>query len=529
MSYDCTLHIIDPTRIRQVFVPKLLGDSSELTPFDEIHPDAAQLWERARDSLQNQDPATAANEVCLLALAFCAAELPYHTERGFSLSWFPFDKNLRTVVFPRKFCSNPEVLFKRVVERHRKLRRKFSSRICESWKSGVYLAKGAVPEALKWLRSKMSSYLPGERQRFRGLELILERCTEMGLAYWEASEVQVPLRTVEGRTPPGYSPTMKVDFPLNRPNSLAHNLCHARGALVMSGDDCTLVSDLSRWPARVGVLEERALSVACSVAGRWAFVSSPPGHCAYRVRLRETPIAEDWTDLWRAEWAGFLGEQLVVVVEQEHPSPSVVRVQDGDKLVEIKGLKPRPDRGEWRGPDTKATVTLGDGGQVFIWLDSGYELIDGRFACTFPAHFFRGPRETIPTGGDGFYFLMQGEYGSSLHEVHRGDSKPVQHLWRYRVRSIAPGPEGALLVKHDGCQAGDGTPQDDIGMVYFPQTDEMIRITAEVVPEEGPGQIHWLHWAQGPDLLVAATCHCLWAVPMEQVLSFPRIAARCRN
>src|SRR5262245_5015851 len=93
MGYDCTLHVVDEGMIRERFVPRLLGHSSDRSPFDE-DPDAAELWTKVRDALTRlqrgaESPAVVARFICQLAIAYCAAELPYHHERGFCLSLWP--------------------------------------------------------------------------------------------------------------------------------------------------------------------------------------------------------------------------------------------------------------------------------------------------------------------------------------------------------------------------------------------------------------------------------------------------------
>jgi hypothetical protein len=96
MGYDCTLHVIDETLIRDRFAARLLGSLQEGSPFDE-RSDAKELWRKVRAALggerdENGRPQTAedaASLVCQLAIAYCAAELPYHYERGFCLSLWP--------------------------------------------------------------------------------------------------------------------------------------------------------------------------------------------------------------------------------------------------------------------------------------------------------------------------------------------------------------------------------------------------------------------------------------------------------
>ncbi len=42
MGHDCTMHVVDERKIREQFVPRMLGHSGDRATFDET-PDAAEL------------------------------------------------------------------------------------------------------------------------------------------------------------------------------------------------------------------------------------------------------------------------------------------------------------------------------------------------------------------------------------------------------------------------------------------------------------------------------------------------------
>lgn len=137
MGYDCTLHVVDERLIRERFVPRLLGRSDEPARFDE-RPDAADLWAQVRGALGGSD-ARAANYACRLAIAFCAAELPYHSERGFCLSLWPDIEDHLAAKVPKKWRGDPEVLFADLVAAYPALAGKFPEEIESNDCPGLFI------------------------------------------------------------------------------------------------------------------------------------------------------------------------------------------------------------------------------------------------------------------------------------------------------------------------------------------------------------------------------------------------------
>jgi hypothetical protein len=123
MGYDCTLHLVDEQAIREEFVPRLLGHSREKTALDRVLANAVELWNTVRESLDSDDPESAAALVCQLAIMFSACSLPHQYERGFALClWQDQEKDI-AVEYPVKFSFSPEPLFEEVAKIHPSLRR----------------------------------------------------------------------------------------------------------------------------------------------------------------------------------------------------------------------------------------------------------------------------------------------------------------------------------------------------------------------------------------------------------------------
>ncbi len=206
MGYDCTLHVVDERLIRERFVPKLLGRDQTTSPFDERN-DAAGLWAQVRQALRGKAEKDregrmeeAATLVCRLAVAYCAAELPYHYERGFCLSLWPDQPDGLDAKVPKKLVGNPESLFGQVLEAYPDLKGRFPQEILSNYCTGLYVPTEHVSQLLAWVERRVKRYPKPDQRLFRGLLLVLKEAADRGLAYWEGAEIAVPMRTIR---PPG--------------------------------------------------------------------------------------------------------------------------------------------------------------------------------------------------------------------------------------------------------------------------------------------------------------------------------------
>jgi hypothetical protein len=118
----------------------------------------------------------------------------------------------------------------------------------------------------------------------------------------------------------------------------------------------------------------------------------------------------------------------------------------------------------------------------------------------------------VPFGADGFFYLSE----RRPYSVQRGQKRVAHLLKLSNVMYILPAGEDRYLLKEGNNEL------EDLGKLYLPKEDAYIRLKPELFEDVDPGEIHWLHWAQACNRLVAVTPEGFWAVPIEKVLALPR-------
>lgn len=534
MGYDCTLHVVDEKMIREQFVPRLLGRPSVRSPFDETR-DAAELWTNVRAALTQMErgeeaPETVASFICQFAIAYCAAELPYHYERGFCLSLWPEQAEAVAANVPENFLGDPEPLFADVVAEHPALKGRFPAAIESNYCPGFFVPAEKVPGLLAWVEQRVGSFSKPDRSLFRGLILVLKQAAQRGLAYWEGTDLPVPgMVTI---MPPAEQRRADLEEIQSPGGIYLKYVGHADPIIVFAHStgfptDCrTAFADLNTWPPRFAITDEYALSSARSRKGRWVTASMTTDRpYLYRVRISDRPSGQKIQLLPPDErengiqWADFLGEQVIAVLSSKvvYPAKTLLPAYplwEQDKcLVPVEGLQPSHEQFP-----TFGVIHLNDGGEVLIWDGDGYELHNGRFEHAFGLKAKWSVHDRSPMtafGPDGFFFLSNRE----LYSVCRGQS-PVRHLPNLNnIMSISAGPTGAVLLREGNNELGD------LGKLYFPEEGVFLRVEPDLFEDEDPDEIRSIHWAGSCGRLVAATRSRLWAVPVDSVLRLPRLQA----
>jgi hypothetical protein len=543
MGYDCTFHLVDERAIREEFVPKLLGRCREETPLDTVYEDADRLWGTARTALEEgidgegeeMDDEGVASLVCQLACIYSACSLPYHYERGLAFSLWP-DKELGAE-FPPRFVYSPEPLFAEVVRQYPRLKGKFPEWFTGNYSTGVYIPAEKVSAVREWLEEQLQKLTKGDRRAYRGLLAMLRSAEEKKLAFWEATDLAIPIvGQVPGdpelmtadylRNVPGVQPAEKVKLPARG------NRIGGRGDLHMlsnAGPDTTIVLDVSQWPPPFHVRpQEFAWRADCDRNHRWLLVSrvglgKPVNPIRGRVLtdLRKEPelilhVEDNGTEVKVND--GFLVSGRVVLIPDPSPCKPGTELtswmQEGERMRPASGLPPHRVRkgrvgNEWIVRDV---ARLADGSEVLIWDGDGYEWDGSQFHLTFPLGLADPYTKlsAIPVGDDGFYFLS----ARKLFEVHRG-AKPIRHGPQWdNVMALLPGPQGGLLLKEGG------NPDGDIGKLYFPADQTFIHIEPELLGDQD--LYDFLCWSRGANRIIASDGANLYAVPVETVLALPR-------
>jgi hypothetical protein len=544
MGYDCTFHLVDERAIRDEFVPKLLGRSTAQTPLDEVHEDAADLWATARTALQEGvddegeeiDDEGVASLVCQLACIYSACSLPYHYERGLAFSLWPDEEFGGR--FPPHFVHSPEPLFAEVVRQYPRLKGKFPEWFTGNYSTGVYIPAKEVSTVRKWLEDQLQALNKGQRRAYRGLLAMLRAAEEKKLAFWEATDLTIPITgQVPGdpdlmtadylrNVPGGVQPAEKVTLPVRG------NRIGGRGDLhILSRylPDTTVVLDLTRWLPQAHVRpQEFGWRADCDANGRCLLVArAGPGDYVNPTRGRVyTDLRKEPERILRAGDHGtevkvndgFLVGGRVVLI----PDPSAYKpgteltawMQDGERMCPAPGLPPHRVRKGRTGNEwiVRGVARLTDGSEVLVWDGEGYEWDGSRFQRTFPFGLTDAYNKlsAIPAGEDGFFFLS----ARKLYEVYRG-KEPVRHGPNWdNVMALLPGPQGGLLLKEGG------NPDGDIGKLYFPADRTFIHVEPELLGDQD--LYDFLCWSQGANRIIASDGYNLYAVPVETVLSLPR-------
>lgn len=528
MGYDCTLHVVDERRIQFEFVPRLLGKSNMKSAFDE-RADAEELWKKVRDGLSNDavDAEQAASYACQLAVAFCAAELPYHYERGFCLSLWPDQPDDLDATVPKKFRGDPESLFAQLIDEHAKLRGKFPQEISGNWSTGIFVPAERVAELLKWTERRVKGYAKPKQRLFRGLLLVLKYAADHKLAYWEGTDLPVDMNAKAPRDEA--SPGGPEEFEAPKDIYLKYLAQFDSTLVFIHGigfpQDCrTAFVDFSTPPPKFAFIDEYSLAADRSRGGRWltvSMISEEP--FVYRVRIsaaatgKKTVLEAPKEKRGMLKWAGFVDERVVALMEIQPKEalgqcPAYALQEQKGRLVRVKELPERASRHRYHG-----IVRLNDGTDLLIWNGDAYELRDGRFelVISLGATGYDNVLANLAYGPNGFFYLSD----NRLFSVRRGEP-PVSHLPKLdNIMSVSPGPMGSLLLKEGDNKRGD------LGKLYLPDDGTYIRIEPECFPDEDPDDIHSLHYVADIERVLAATPERFWAISAATALSKPRYHA----
>jgi hypothetical protein len=558
MGFDCTLHLIDEAAIRTEFVPKLLGRSHKKTPLDRVREGAAGLWEQARAALRGEPyvygdeddepavlgPEEAAQLVCQLAIMFAACSLPHHYERNLALSyWDEGPRGKRRPVLPGRFASDPEPLFAAAVAQYPALAGKFPRWFTSNYSTGVYVPAANVAEVRAWVEEKVGTYDRGEQRQFRGILRILRAAEQGGYAYWEATDLAVPMAGAL----PGDPDLMTADFlrntgvsgPAAETFELPVRGIDRRGVVgdvhVLSdwgtGRFATVALDLSAWPPKPSVREgEFAVKADRADDGRWVLFSEtdpdarprtfvPRVYRSFTARRPEAEfrVEQDGKPQSFYSGGGFVGGRLVVFPGVTEANVATARplVEDGDGLAPAKGFaaaRRRLDSLKSLDKPVVGVARLADGAAVVVWDGDGYEPAGGGFRKTFRLGIDEGESlwTSAPAGGDGLFYLSN----RRLFEARRG-GEPVRHVRSLsNIMAIGPGPGGGLLL-------GEGDNKDgDTAKLYFPEDGTFAHLPPELFDDQD--RYDFVAWSPGAGRVVASDGHKLIAVREEVVLRLPR-------
>lgn len=548
MGYDCTFHLVDEKAIREEFVPKLLGLSSAKTRFDNVREDAEELWSTVKRALTDGvdsegdsiDEETVASLICQLALIYSSCSLPHHYERGLAFSLWPEDDDIDE--FPEEFAHSPEPLFAQVVQQYPDLKDNFPTWFSGNYSTGVYIPANRVSVVRQWLEEQLQALKKGPRRLFRGFLNILKFAEEKGYAYWEATDLAIPIM---GRTPgdeslmtadylknvPGAPPSEKFSLPGNFERRGGYRDVHV---LSRALPDSTFIVDLSQWPPQCHTRnDEFAWRADHGTNGKWLLMSrvgAKQGHVTpvrgrVLIDLHKEPesifdVVEKGSTIEVND--GFLVSGRVVLVPEtdglQVGTEVFARVQDGSEMQKAAGLPPHKVRKERfsNARIARDVARLTDHKEVLLWDGNGFEWDGARFNITFQIGVTDGYEglSAVAIKDDGFFFLKDRQ----LFEIYRGKS-PKPHLPELtNIMHAMPGPQDGILLMEGDNEDGD------IGKLYFPDSETFIHIEPELL---GDQEIYdFLCWSRPANRIIASDRQHLYAVSVDTVLALPRYDAK---
>jgi hypothetical protein len=546
MGYDCTLHLVDEQAIRQEFVPRLLGSSRKKTALDRVMDNAAELWTTVRKALHGDDPEEAAALVCQLAVEFSACSLPHQYERGFALCLWADQKKDIAVKYPGRFAFSPEPLFAEVVQDHPTLKGHFPTWFTGNYSTGVFIPSDRVAEVLAFVEEKVERFAKGGRRRFKGLLGILRAAADKHLAYWEATDLAVPMANEFPGDPklmiahylgnePGTPGRLLEEAPL--PGHFRSLGCSIFDHWLVSADYNPFVTnfwDLSVWPPQlVHALPEFAPYRCRSRDGRWLLFAETDPQARprnFRPRLYSDlskpldgifPVMVDGAEL-SIRSGGFVGDRLLVFRES-HFSTKAGDLLPPPLWLEGNEWKPVPGLPEVEARPSSlphhverpvvGIVPLADANDVVVWDGEGYELRGNHFEKTLDMKAKEAESDWTYAlaQGDGFFYLSN----RHLFEVHRGGKATARARRWKNIMYIRPGPACSLLL-----QEGDNK-DGDVAKLYFPDEGTFIHVEPELFDDT---RYSFITWIASVDRFVVLSNRFL-AVPTSAVLSLPRYRA----
>jgi hypothetical protein len=521
MGYDCTLHVIDEQELRQQLARQ---------PIDPNHFNPVEL--------------------CNQAILLAAKTHPYHYERGFALSFWPTAwEGVATPMpdFPDWIdeCT-PEVLFENLPPQ---LKGTLPSGIEGNFMTGIFIPTSRVKLLLDWLEAALEPLTPLERKRAKGLLAILREAAGRGLAYWEATDLGLPIATL----PTELRVLDQVDLPNKFDDVRAWE---AKTFLVISGGNVPVTTfvNLARWPPPMVNRAENDLGAARDPStGAWVFKTRVGGEWQYMAlpMLSESAPLEGPIEFERGEEAkstGLLGglfgggkkgkgsetgpwfalstSELCQVGTRTVVFPPVttatvpaIRTGDSGPFRRAIGL-PVAEliSGTFQVEDVKArgSVLPGNGRVVLVWGGNGYSLEGSKAELRYRLDARKSHAEWsyATLGDDGFYYLSD----RRLHAVRHPGAAPEPLLPKLtNIMQIANGPGDWIILRE-----GKNT-RDDAVKIYCPGEEIIIHMSNEY-----PGfEIRFAVYSEAIQAFVfVSSGGRLHRIPLSRLRDLPRTNAR---
>jgi len=193
MSFECSLHAIDPQDVTSDLMPWILGQAD--FPIDLIKGMgdlAIEMENFLAEALQEGDPAMVAHCLCQLAITYAACRHPYSWGDGASLSALAPYLSVEEHAQLAGWIASPVALFQDIdyllpgISDHLRMSMDAAEGI------GPYVPASHIAPLLEWFEIWLQNAPLELSDGFSLLLPALRHAKDHDLAYWEASELTLP-------------------------------------------------------------------------------------------------------------------------------------------------------------------------------------------------------------------------------------------------------------------------------------------------------------------------------------------------
>ena len=443
MGFDCTLHLVDERAIRDELVPRILG-RGRTHPFEKRKVHAAALASLTK-GLATDEPADVARALTALAIQFSAASLPHLAARGVAISLWKRA--------PRALGASPEALFEDVIRIRTQLSGRFPVRFDENWMTGVYIPAARVAAARGSLNKSLDALPKGDRSWFEPIERVLAAAEAHGLAYWEATDLDVvsaKSTLLAAPAPTGVRGRWKVPR-----QGVSHIVGRVDDVLCARlGDDSLLTIDLGRVPPAIERLAIDYPTFVDRIGTDWLTVERRKDDRPFRFRLFRHArsldrAAKDAAPDYPGRALVDVGRAGEHIFGREDAVPPILLRHVGSTFTPVAGIAPAKGR---KDEYVIGWARTGDGADVLVWDGNGYEWNGARFTKTFPLSLTTtyGGWTSAPSEGGSFYFALDGH----VSRAERGKKATGVATKVRNVQRLAAGPAGSVLFRLGDNKAG---------------------------------------------------------------------------
>lgn len=187
MGYDCTYHLVDATRVADAL--GALSAKAGRAPRGFAAAYGRGSWTVYRKAILEGEPAEAAKAACALAIRVSALALPHAAQRGIAFSRGLSGDDDEQPPLAASERGAPERLLAPLLRARPVLRGHFPIGFESNYEAGILIEAPNVSRVAASTRKRM---LARRQASLRAMVWTLEAAASHGLAWWEATDLDVP-------------------------------------------------------------------------------------------------------------------------------------------------------------------------------------------------------------------------------------------------------------------------------------------------------------------------------------------------